>query len=140
MAEIVPFDDAEAKVDDAKSKADQTTEAEEENLKSDDEKNVNEKDAKYKKMAAELAALMADLDKPIGEINSNSTSSVCLRCREFQGEVDRLSTQNRSLINEMSSIKESNFFVKRNESLYLKKIKGYETEIDVLTCKLDEKT
>ncbi|MCG5051264.1 hypothetical protein L2164_21565, partial [Pectobacterium brasiliense] len=39
----------------------------------------------------------------------------------------------------MSSIKESNFFAKRNESLYLKKIKGYESEIEALTCKLNEK-
>ncbi|MFS7932480.1 putative transcription factor interactor and regulator CCHC(Zn) family [Helianthus anomalus] len=39
----------------------------------------------------------------------------------------------------MSSIKESNFFAKRNESLYLKKIKGHESEIEALTCKLNEK-
>ena len=50
-----------------------------------------------------------------------------------------MSAQNQSLVSEMSSIKESNFFAKRNESLYLKKIKGYETEIDSLTCKLNEK-
>ena len=40
---------------------------------------------------------------------------------------------------ELSSIKESNFFVKRNESSYLKKIKGYEEEISILTCKLNKK-
>ncbi|MFS8002429.1 hypothetical protein Hanom_Chr13g01201991 [Helianthus anomalus] len=64
---------------------------------------------------------MTNLDKPTGE-----------------GEVDRLSTENR-VVNEMSNIKESNFFVKRNEYMYLKKIKGYEAEIEALTCKLNEK-
>ncbi|MFS8016152.1 hypothetical protein Hanom_Chr15g01365061 [Helianthus anomalus] len=142
MAEIVTSDDVEVKVDvevekDSEAEevnAEQTTEVQEENLKSDDEK-----DATNKKMAADFADFIADLNKSTGEVNYNPTSSVCLRCLELHGEVDRLSTQNQSLINEMSSIKESNFFVKRNETLYLKKIKGYENEIDVLTFKLNEK-
>ncbi|MFS7947177.1 hypothetical protein Hanom_Chr06g00545031 [Helianthus anomalus] len=62
-------------------------------------------------METQLAALMANLDKPTGEVRSNS---MCLRCRELQGEVDRLSTQNQSLVNEISNIKEY-FFAKRNE-------------------------
>ncbi|MFS7947991.1 hypothetical protein Hanom_Chr06g00554681 [Helianthus anomalus] len=153
MAEIVLVDDDEANVEDAETKADadvereseakedkvdQTTEAEEKKLKSDYEKEAEEKDAKYKRLEAQIAALMANLDKPKEEV-SNYASSVCLRCRELQGEVHRLSTENQSLVNEMSNFKESNFFVKRNESMYVKKIKGYETEIDVLTCILNEK-
>ncbi|MFS8030564.1 hypothetical protein Hanom_Chr17g01535511 [Helianthus anomalus] len=57
----------------------------------------------------------------------------------IKGEGDSLSKQKQSLINDLSSLKESNFFVKRNESLYLKKIKGCENEIHILTCKLNEK-
>ena len=151
MAEITPVDDDEAKVDDAEvkvdaevklenraeeKKVDQTTGAEDEKQKSEYEREAEEKDAKYKQLEAQLAALMANLDKQTGEVKSNS---VCLKCRELQGEVDRLSAQNKSLVSEMSNIKESNFFAKRNESLYLKKIKGYESEIEALTCKLNEK-
>ena len=79
---------------------------------------------------------MANLDKQTGEVKSNS---VCLKCRELQGEVDRLSAQNKSLVSEMSNIKESNFFAKRNETSYLKKIKGYESELEAVTYKLNEK-
>ncbi|MFS7963289.1 hypothetical protein Hanom_Chr08g00736351 [Helianthus anomalus] len=127
MAEIVPDDNVEASVDAKakvdvelekeneaeKVKVDQTTEAEEENLKSDDEKDAEEKDDEYKKMAAEFAALMANLDKPTGVVSSNSVNSFCLRCPKLQGEVDSLSTLNQSLINEMLSIKETNFFCKK---------------------------
>ncbi|KAJ0507000.1 putative transcription factor interactor and regulator CCHC(Zn) family [Helianthus annuus] len=153
MAEIVPIDDDKAAVEDAETKVDaeakvkiegkaaeekddQTTVAEDEKQKSDREREAEEKDAKYKRMEAQLAALMANLDKQTGEVKSNS---VCLKCCELQGEVDRLSTQNKSLVSEMSNIKESNFFAKRNETSYLKKIKGYESEIEDITCKLNEK-
>ncbi|MFS7936251.1 putative transcription factor interactor and regulator CCHC(Zn) family [Helianthus anomalus] len=151
MAEIVHVDDdeatlgdAEAKVDaevkieskDEAEKGDQITDVEEEKQKSDHEWEAEEKDAKYKRMEAQLAALMANIDIQSGKVQSNY---VCLKCRELQGEVDMLLTQNQSLVSEMSNIKESNFFAKRNESLYLKKIKGYESEIEALTCKLNEK-
>ncbi|KAJ0576078.1 putative transcription factor interactor and regulator CCHC(Zn) family [Helianthus annuus] len=151
MAEITPVDDGEAKVDDAEvkedaevkvenraeeKKVDQTTGAEDEKQKSEYEREAEEKDAKYKQLEAQLAALMANLDKQTGEVKSNS---VCLKFRELQGEVDRLSAQNKSLVSEMSNIKESNFFAKRNETSYLKKIKGYESEIEAVTCKLNEK-
>ncbi|MFS8007486.1 hypothetical protein Hanom_Chr14g01261531 [Helianthus anomalus] len=97
MAEIVTGDDAEVKVDAEVEKesqaeevnADQTTKVQEENLNSD-----NEKDVADKKMAADFAAFMADLSKSTGEVSSNPASSVCLRCRELQGEVEKLSTQN----------------------------------------------
>ncbi|KAM0049847.1 putative transcription factor interactor and regulator CCHC(Zn) family [Helianthus debilis subsp. tardiflorus] len=142
MAEIATVDDAEEKVDVEVEKetefekvdADQT-EVPENEIKSDEKK-----DAEEKKKATEFVAFMADLSKATGVVNSNLVSSVCLKCAELEREVNRLSKHNLSLINDLSSLKESNFFVKRNESLYLKKIKGYETEINILTCKLNEKT
>ncbi|KAJ0742622.1 putative transcription factor interactor and regulator CCHC(Zn) family [Helianthus annuus] len=144
MAEIVPVEEAESianaeKESDAEvKKVDQTTDAEEEESQSENEMEAEEKDEIIKRLGAQLAALMANSEKSTGEV-SNSTTSVCLKCRELQGEVDKLSTQNKSLVSEMSNVKESNFFAKRNESSYLKKIKGYEAEIDALTCKLNEK-
>ncbi|KAJ0587956.1 putative transcription factor interactor and regulator CCHC(Zn) family [Helianthus annuus] len=122
MAEIVPVDEAEATVSDAESE-----------VKSNEAK----VDAEVEK-ESEAEQVVADQTTEVHEEKVQS-SSVCLRCRELQGEVDRLSAQNQSLVSEMSSIKESNFFAKRNESLYLKKIKGYESEIEALTCKLNEK-
>jgi hypothetical protein len=50
-----------------------------------------------------------------------------------------LINQNQSLKDELSKVKEENFFVKRNESSYLKKIKGFKIENESLTCKLNEK-
>ncbi|KAJ0466681.1 putative RNA-directed DNA polymerase [Helianthus annuus] len=144
MAEIVPVDEGEATVVDEKTteaeedKADQATDAEKEKPESEHEMEADEKDEIIKRMGAQLAALMANSDKATREV-SNSATSVCLKCRELQGEVDKLSTQNKSLVSEMSNVKESNFFAKRNESSYLKKIKGYEAEIEALTCKLNEK-
>ncbi|MFS8034382.1 putative transcription factor interactor and regulator CCHC(Zn) family [Helianthus anomalus] len=81
MAEIVHVDEAEAKDENAKAKVDgevdmvttteevtndQTTEAEEENKKSNDEQDGEEKDAAYQKKVADLAVLMANLDKQNG--------------------------------------------------------------------------
>ncbi|MFS8033790.1 hypothetical protein Hanom_Chr17g01573691 [Helianthus anomalus] len=95
MAEIVPVDDAKAKDEDAEATLDgkvekmteaeevtidQTTEAKEEKKKSDVEQNAEEKDATYQKKVADLAALMANLDKQSGEV---SIESVCLRCHEL---------------------------------------------------------
>ena len=104
-----------------------------------DSKSFEEMETAYKKMAADLAALMTNADKPNKEVSSQSTTSVCLKCSELQGEVDRLLAINQGLVDELSNVKEANFFLKRNESQYLKKIKGYEAEIEVLTHKLNEK-
>ncbi|KAJ0556863.1 putative transcription factor interactor and regulator CCHC(Zn) family [Helianthus annuus] len=122
MAEIVPVDEAETSVSDAESQVENA----EAKVDAEVEKEV------------EAEQVVADQTTEVHEKEVQS-NSVCLRCRELQGEVDRLSTQNQSLVSEMSSIKESIFFAKRNESLYLKKIKGYESEIEALTCKLNEK-
>ncbi|MFS7915324.1 hypothetical protein Hanom_Chr02g00164011 [Helianthus anomalus] len=116
MAEIATVDHAEATVDVEVEKeievekvdADQTTEVQEENLKSDEEKDVVDK-----KMVVKFVAYMADLSKSTREVNFNPVSSVYLKCCELQGEVDRLSIQNQSLINDLSSLKESNFFRKK---------------------------
>ncbi|MFS8007019.1 putative transcription factor interactor and regulator CCHC(Zn) family [Helianthus anomalus] len=122
MAEIVPVDEAETTVSDAESQVENA------------EENV---DAEVKK-ESEAEQGVADETTKVHE-EEVQVNSVCSRCRELQGEVDRLLAQNQSLVSEMSSIKESNFFAKRNESLYLKKIKGHESEIEALTCKLNEK-
>ncbi|MFS7968991.1 putative transcription factor interactor and regulator CCHC(Zn) family [Helianthus anomalus] len=121
MAEIVQLDEAETTVSDAESQV---------------ENDAAKVDAKEKESEAEKVVADETTEVHEEEVQSNS---VCLRCRELQGEVDRLLAQNQSLVSEMSSIKESNFFAKRNESLYLKKIKGHESEIEALTCKLNEK-
>ncbi|MFS8022600.1 hypothetical protein Hanom_Chr16g01441431 [Helianthus anomalus] len=128
-AEIVPVDEAETTVSDAESEV-KDAEAKVEIVEAKVDAEV-EKESEAEQVVADQTTEVHE-----EEVQSNS---VCLRCREIQGEVDMLRTQNQCLVSEMSSIKESNFFAKRNESLYLKKIKGYESEIEALTCKLNEK-
>ncbi|KAJ0938205.1 putative transcription factor interactor and regulator CCHC(Zn) family [Helianthus annuus] len=142
MAEIVSVDEAETSVSDAESqvenaekKVDAEVEKESEAEKVDAEV---EKESAAEKVVADQTTKVYENENEAEQVSAES-NSVCLRCRELQGEVDRLTTQNKSLVSEMSSIKESNFFAKRNESLYLKKIKGHESEIEALTCKLNEK-
>ncbi|MFS7905127.1 putative transcription factor interactor and regulator CCHC(Zn) family [Helianthus anomalus] len=90
MAEILPVDDVEAKDENVEAKMDgevdkvtkaeevtddQTTEVEEEKLKCYDEQDVEEKDATYRKKVADLAALMANIDKQTGEVVNTKPKS-----------------------------------------------------------------
>jgi hypothetical protein len=143
MAEIVPVDESAEKTDaeevkEAETVAEKVESAQSEELK-EDLQSDEEKDAEGKRMAAEFVAYMADLSKSTREVNKNPLSSICLKCGQLQGEIDNLINQNQSLKDELSKIKEENFFLKRNESSYLKKIKGFKTENESLTCKLNEK-
>ena len=77
MAEIVPVDEAETTVSDAESEL----------------KNVEAKvDAEVEKVS-EAEKVVADETTEVHE-EEVQCNSVCLRCCELQGEVDRLSTQN----------------------------------------------
>ena len=68
-----------------------------------DSKSYEEMETAYKKMESELAALMANADKPNKEVSSQSTISACSKCRELQGEVVRLLTNNQGLAQGHSS-------------------------------------
>ncbi|MFS7920856.1 hypothetical protein Hanom_Chr03g00229711 [Helianthus anomalus] len=124
MAEIATMDDAQENVDAEiemetevqKIDADQTEVPEEKNVENEI-KSHEEKDVEDNK-ATDFAAYMVDLSKATGEVNSNSVSSIWLKYRELQGQIKRLSKQNQSLMNDLSRLKELNFFVKRNESLF----------------------
>ncbi|KAI3503879.1 hypothetical protein L1887_32343 [Cichorium endivia] len=130
MAEIVVNDNVATGMDDTEKK----TEIHQNGTKSEEEKKVSDR-----KLVDKDAALMATSDKSTREVNLNSTTPTCLTCTELQSEVEKLLTQNQNLSTDLSKIKESNFFLKRDESLYLKKIKGFETENKSLTYKLNEK-
>ncbi|MFS8007316.1 hypothetical protein Hanom_Chr14g01259581 [Helianthus anomalus] len=81
---------------------------------------------------------MADLSKATDEVGSKPISSVYMSYSELRDTVDRLSTHNQSLINELNGLKKSNFFIKRKEFQYLKKIKSCEAEVKFLTEKLNK--
>ena len=53
-------------------------------------------------------------------VSTNTTTPVFLKCSELQGEVDRLLSDNQNLVNEASKLSETNFFLQRDESSYLK--------------------
>ncbi|KAJ0480361.1 putative transcription factor interactor and regulator CCHC(Zn) family [Helianthus annuus] len=95
---------------------------------------------KVEKKAAEVSKCMDGVNELTTEVKvtPEPVSHTCHNCTELQGEVDRLSEQNKILLADLENRKELNVLLIKRESNCLEKLKSNEQEISSLTSKVNE--